>query len=330
MKRRLYCTVSILFLLLSQVSSYAQEVSDEEQKLAEQYIEYVSRHISPNTTITLRAPKEIDVEVYTWFPDNEDFISSLKNVICPLPKQLLDYGYVYNITCYCVDPSEYFVKKSQGESIILSRKSYVDSEKWKKNIIRKFEFKRDSSNSYTSTEKTNNKKRSVEECLHSLIEYWKSLEEDLFNISIMSVIERDVEPTFQGGSADEFSKWVQDNIDTQCAKLKMPKHIVLVQFTVNCEGRTSNSKIIDGADWPFAYLAITSLQNSPAWRPALKISITDDVVSSVEIREKTYVLPIIFVKKKYMNDGNIEKSLESIENIHSDSSCLNPAVVYVK
>ena len=310
------------------------EPEDDENKLVKEYIAYVNEYTSRCVNATFKAPKEIDVEVYTWFPEDEDYISSLKDDVCPLSDQLLDYGYVYNVTCYGMDLNDLFYdQENHGEFIKFSRRRVLPIEKMKGKAIRKFEFTIDSSASDKSKETEHNRIRSVEDCLRSLIESWKHFEDE-FHLDIL--LEHTIEPTFQGSTADEFSKWMQENIDTQSAKLKKSKQVVYVQFTVNCEGHISDSKILDGTDCPFASAILMSIQDSPTWNPNLDISACNAwrsnelVLKDVVIREKTYVLPIIFTRKKHLSNEDVEMTLGHNANIQRGGQSLTPAVVYVK
>lgn len=335
--KRLFIFLAVCMTACPMSATVPIEPENDEDKLVKEYIAYVNKHTSRYVNATFNAPKKIDVEVYTWFPDDEDYISSLKDVVCPLSDQLLDYGYVYNVTCYSVDLYDFFYEaENHGEFIELSRKRYLPLELWKGKAIRKLEFTIDSSTSDKSEEAQHNKIRSVEDCLRSLIGYWKGIEDEEFLIVSFDEREHTIEPTFQGKPADEFSKWVQENIEIQSAKLKKSKQVVYVQFTVNCEGGLSDLKIKDGTDCPFAFETLKSIQASPTWGLNLDISVfidglsNENTVTDVVIREKTYVLPIIFTKKKHLSDEDVEKAIVQKENIQSDSRRLKPVVVYVK
>lgn len=93
-------------------------------------------------------------------------------------------------------------------------------------------------------------------------------------------------PTFNGGDANEFSKWVNQHLEyPETAKKNGIQGRVILQFTVNANGSVSNVKVIRGVDSSLDKEAVRVVSNSPKWKPGRQ-------------REKavnvTFTLPVIF------------------------------------
>lgn len=78
----------------------------------------------------------------------------------------------------------------------------------------------------------------------------------------------DVKPTFNGGGANEFTKWVAENLKyPQDAKEAGISGRVYVQFTVNVEGRVENVSVLKGVSESLDNEVIRVVSSSPAWTP---------------------------------------------------------------
>lgn len=78
----------------------------------------------------------------------------------------------------------------------------------------------------------------------------------------------DVKPTFNGGGANEFAKWVAENLKyPQDAKEAGISGRVYVQFTVNAEGRVENVSVLKGVYESLDNEVIRVVSSSPAWTP---------------------------------------------------------------
>ena len=93
-------------------------------------------------------------------------------------------------------------------------------------------------------------------------------------------------PTFQGGDANTFSKWVNSNLNyPQEAKDKGIQGRVTLTFTVGTDGKVSAVKVVRGVDPLLDNEAIRVVGMSPAWTPGKM----DGKLVSV-----TYNFPVIY------------------------------------
>ena len=93
-------------------------------------------------------------------------------------------------------------------------------------------------------------------------------------------------PTFQGGDANEFSKWVNAHLSyPEVAKENGVQGRVTLQFTVNPDGSVSNVKVLRGVDSSLDKEAVRVVSSSPKWKPGRQ---RDRAV------KVTYTFPVIF------------------------------------
>ena len=93
-------------------------------------------------------------------------------------------------------------------------------------------------------------------------------------------------PTFQGGDANEFSKWVNSRlVYPEIAKENGVQGRVTLQFTVNPDGSVSNVKVLRGVDSSLDKEAVRVVSSSPKWKPGKQ---RDRAV------KVTYTFPVIF------------------------------------
>ena len=93
-------------------------------------------------------------------------------------------------------------------------------------------------------------------------------------------------PKFQGGDANDFSKWVNSKlVYPEIAKENGVQGRVVLQFTVNPDGSVSNVKVLRGVDASLDKEAVRVVSSSPKWTPGKQ-------------RERpvkvTYTFPVIF------------------------------------
>ena len=93
-------------------------------------------------------------------------------------------------------------------------------------------------------------------------------------------------PKFQGGDANDFSKWVNSKlVYPEIAKENGVQGRVTLQFTVNTDGSVSNVKVLRGVDASLDKEAVRVVSSSPKWTPGKQ-------------RERpvkvTYTFPVIF------------------------------------
>ena len=93
-------------------------------------------------------------------------------------------------------------------------------------------------------------------------------------------------PSFNGGDANEFSKWVNSRlVYPEIAKENGVQGRVTLQFTVNADGTVSNVKVLRGADSSLDKEAVRVVSSSPKWKPGKQ---RDRAV------KVTYTFPVIF------------------------------------
>ena len=93
-------------------------------------------------------------------------------------------------------------------------------------------------------------------------------------------------PSFNGGDANEFSKWVNSRlVYPEIAKENGDQGRVTLQFTVNADGSVSNVKVLRGVDSSLDKEAVRVVSSSPKWKPGKQ---RDRAV------KVTYTFPVIF------------------------------------
>ena len=94
-------------------------------------------------------------------------------------------------------------------------------------------------------------------------------------------------PGFNGGDANEFSKWVGENVvyPESCRQSKVQGRVT-VQFTVTEEGKVTDVKVLRGVNAELDKEAVRVISGSPLWTPG-----RDENGEAVSV---TYVFPVIF------------------------------------
>ena len=93
-------------------------------------------------------------------------------------------------------------------------------------------------------------------------------------------------PSFNGGDANEFSKWVNSKlVYPEIAKENGVQGRVTLQFTVEADGRVTNVKVLRGVDDSLDKEAVRVVSQSPKWKPGKQ---RDRAV------KVTYTFPVIF------------------------------------
>ena len=93
-------------------------------------------------------------------------------------------------------------------------------------------------------------------------------------------------PKFQGGDANDFSKWVNSKlVYPEIAKENGVQGRVVLQFTVNADGSVSGVKVLRGVDASLDKEAVRVVSSSPKWTPGKQ---RDRAV------KVTYTFPVIF------------------------------------
>ena len=93
-------------------------------------------------------------------------------------------------------------------------------------------------------------------------------------------------PMFQGKDANEFTKWVYNNIEyPEIAKENGIQGRVTVQFTIDKDGSVKDVKVLRGVDSSLDKEAVRVIQKSPKWSPGKQRK------KPVKVK---YTFPIIF------------------------------------
>ena len=121
---------------------------------------------------------------------------------------------------------------------------------------------------------------------------------DIMDYKEAKVVEEEVEeeaipfqlveqkPSFNGGDANEFSKWVNSRlVYPEIAKENGVQGRVTLQFTVEADGRVTNVKVLRGVDPALDAEAKRVVSSSPKWKPGKQ---RDRAV------KVTYTFPVIF------------------------------------
>ena len=93
-------------------------------------------------------------------------------------------------------------------------------------------------------------------------------------------------PSFNGGDANEFSKWVNSKlVYPEIAKENGVQGRVTLMFTVEADGRVTNVRVVRGVDESLDKEAVCVVSSSPKWKPGRQ---RDRAV------KVTYTFPVIF------------------------------------
>ncbi len=93
-------------------------------------------------------------------------------------------------------------------------------------------------------------------------------------------------PTFQGGDANTFTKWVFSKIVyPEIAKENGVQGRVTLQFTIETDGSVKNVKVLRGVDSSLDKEAVRVVSSSPKWKPGMQ--------RNKPVRVK-YTFPVVF------------------------------------
>ena len=99
----------------------------------------------------------------------------------------------------------------------------------------------------------------------------------------------DVKPTFEGGDADSFAKYIQKNLKyPQAAVDNGEQGRVVVNFVVDATGKIRNAKVVSGVSELLDAEALRVVSSAPNWTPAKKDGKNIPV---------NYSVPVIFTIK---------------------------------
>jgi protein TonB len=119
-----------------------------------------------------------------------------------------------------------------------------------------------------------------------IMDYIETVEEEEVEEEAIPFALVENKPTFQGGDANTFSKWVNSQLEyPEIAKENGIQGRVTLQFTVNTDGSVSDVKVLRGVDSSLDKEAVRVVSASPKWKPGMQ-------------RDKpvrvTYTFPVIF------------------------------------
>ncbi|MFA5324589.1 MAG: energy transducer TonB [Bacteroidales bacterium] len=119
-----------------------------------------------------------------------------------------------------------------------------------------------------------------------VMDYVSSVGEEEINEEAIPFALVEEKPTFMGGEANSFSKWVNSKlVYPEVAKENGVQGRVTLQFTVNIDGSVSNVIVLRGVDSSLDKEAVRIVSSSPKWKPGKQ-------------RERpvkvTYTFPVIF------------------------------------
>ena len=93
-------------------------------------------------------------------------------------------------------------------------------------------------------------------------------------------------PKVRGGEANEFTKWVYDNIVyPEIAKENGVQGRVTLQFTIDTDGSVTNVKVLRGVDSSLDKEAVRVVSSSPKWKPGMQRN------KPVKVK---YTFPVVF------------------------------------
>ena len=93
-------------------------------------------------------------------------------------------------------------------------------------------------------------------------------------------------PTFQGGDANTFTKWVFSKIVyPEIAKENGVQGRVTLQFTIDTDGSIKNVKVLRGVDSSLDKEAVRVVSSSPKWQPGMQRN------KPVKVK---YTFPVVF------------------------------------
>ncbi|MCQ2138903.1 MAG: energy transducer TonB [Bacteroidales bacterium] len=117
-------------------------------------------------------------------------------------------------------------------------------------------------------------------------DYVEAVEEEVVEEEAIPFQLVEQKPSFNGGDANEFSKWVNSKlVYPEIAKENGVQGRVTLQFTVNADGSVSNVKVLRGVDSSLDKEAVRVVSSSPKWKPGKQ---RDRAV------KVTYTFPVIF------------------------------------
>ena len=119
-----------------------------------------------------------------------------------------------------------------------------------------------------------------------LVDYIEVTEEDLIEEEALPFYTVEIKPKFNGGDANEFSKWVNQRLvyPEICVQNGVSGRVTL-SFTIKADGTLADVKVLRGVDPALDQEALRVVKSSPKWTPGKQ---RDRAVPV------TYTFPVIF------------------------------------
>lgn len=122
-----------------------------------------------------------------------------------------------------------------------------------------------------------------------IMDYVEEVEEEVVEEEAIPFQLVEEKPSFNGGDANEFTKWVNSKIEyPEIARENGVQGKVTLQFTVGADGSVSKVKVVRGVDSSLDKEAVRVVSMSPKWKPGKQ---RDRAVPV------TYTFPVIFQLK---------------------------------
>ena len=119
-----------------------------------------------------------------------------------------------------------------------------------------------------------------------IMDYVEVVEEEVVEEEAIPFQLVEEKPSFQGGDANQFSKWVNSRLEyPEIAKENGVQGRVTLQFTVEKDGTVTKVKVLRGVDPSLDKEAVRVVSMSPKWKPGKQ---RDRAVPV------TYTFPVIF------------------------------------
>jgi len=116
--------------------------------------------------------------------------------------------------------------------------------------------------------------------------YIAEVEEEELVEEVLPVFNVESKPKFNGGDANEFSKWVNKRVRyPEIAKQNGVEGKVILEFVIDAEGNLGNIKVIRSVDTALDEEALRVVSSSPKWEPGRQRD------RKVKVK---YIFPVIF------------------------------------
>ena len=120
----------------------------------------------------------------------------------------------------------------------------------------------------------------------NIIDYVEEVYEEEVEEEALPFYTVEIKPTFNGGDANEFSKWVNQRLvyPEICVQNGVSGRVTL-SFTIKADGTLADAKVVRGVDPALDQEALRVVKSSPKWAPGKQ---RDRAVPV------TYIFPVIF------------------------------------